>query len=251
MALRDTIRAWNYFGKKEPLWAILNDKTKKENAWDPDEFFKTGREEIERIMEDLSALGIAPARGAALDFGCGAGRLTQALTYFFDRVIGVDAAPSMIALARHYDGSPGTCRYILNQTSNLGVLPDNSFDLIYSAITLQHMEPQYAALYIREFVRIARQGGVVVFQLPSERISPPSGARATRPHILKHSIPPLFLRVWRHLRYGTQQFIEMYGTKKETVVAILKDAGASVADIRENRDAGDNWISFRYYAVKR
>lgn len=248
MSLRDTIRTWNYLGETDPLWAILNDKTRKTSTWDIDEFFKTGEEEIGRIMGDLAQLGIKAAGGSALDFGCGAGRLTRALARFFDSVVGVDAAPSMIALAEQYDRSGGKCRYILNQTDDLALFPDNSFDLVYSAITLQHMETQCAASYIREFVRIARPGGIIVFQLPSKRISPVS---ATRPHILKYMIPFLFLRAWRHMRYGTQQFIEMYGTEKETVLTLLKDAGALIMDIRENRDAGDNWVSLRYYAVKR
>lgn len=248
MSLHRTIRTWNYLGETNPLWAILNDKSRKNSTWDHDEFFKTGRDEINCIMEELRSLGVTPARDTAFDFGCGAGRLTQALTHFFDHVIGVDAAPSMIALAKQYDRSGGTCRYILNQTDDLALFPDNSFDLVYSAITLQHMETQYAASYIREFVRIARPGGIIVFQLPSKRISPVS---ATRPHILTYIIPSLFLCAWRHMRYGTQQFIEMYGTKKETVMTLLKDAGALVMDIRENRDAGDNWVSLRYYAVKR
>lgn len=251
MSLRDTIRTWDSLGKTEPLWAILNDKTRENHTWNPDEFFQTGRDEIARIMEDLSSLGIAPMRGTALDFGCGAGRLTQALTQFFDHVTGVDAAPSMVALARRHDRSNGTCEYILNQTGDLALFPDDSFDFVYSAITLQHMEPQYAARYIREFARIARPGAAIVFQLPSTRISPTPMRAAAQAHILKSIIPSLFLRAYRRLRYGTEQFIEMYGTKKETVAAILKDAGASIADIRENRDAGDHWISLRYYAVKR
>lgn len=249
MSLRDTIRTWDSLGETDPLWAILNDKTRKNHAWDRDEFFKTGEEEIGRIMDDLAGLGIKPAGKAALDFGCGAGRLTRALARFFGNVVGVDAAPSMIALAERYDRNGGACRYILNQSGNLSIFPDDSFDFVYSAITLQHMEPRYAAVYIREFVRIARPGGVIVFQLPSERISRPS-APIGYSHLLARFIPSFILRQYRIRRYGTAAFIAMYGTKKETVVDLLARAGASVRDIRENRDAGDQWISLRYYAVK-
>src|SRR5262249_5547329 len=44
---------------------------------------------------------------------------------------------------------------------------DAAFDLVYSNVVLQHMEPEYSARYIHEFTRILAPGGVAVFQLPS------------------------------------------------------------------------------------
>ena len=44
--------------------------------------------------------GSPAARRSALDFGCGIGRLSQALAEHFDQVYGVDISPKMIELAR-------------------------------------------------------------------------------------------------------------------------------------------------------
>ena len=61
------------------------------------------------------------------------------------------------------------------------IFDDNSFDFIYSYVVLQHMRPDYALSYLREFVRVLAPGGVMAFQLPCRRISvamPNSGFQA-------------------------------------------------------------------------
>ena len=61
------------------LWAILTEPSKWFGRWDEGEFFETGVKQIAGVMETIQSLGIDVARGRALDFGCGVGRLTQAL----------------------------------------------------------------------------------------------------------------------------------------------------------------------------
>jgi SAM-dependent methyltransferase len=93
-------RHWDAFGKSDPLWAILTAPDKKGNRWSIDEFLATGRDQIAALIGYLDSHGLATRRRRALDFGCGAGRLTHALADHFDEVIGVDIAPSMIDIAR-------------------------------------------------------------------------------------------------------------------------------------------------------
>ena len=99
MNLRESQRNWDALGKADPLWTVLTWPEKKGNQWDTDEFFKTGADEIEAVMRSLESLGLDPPRGKALDFGCGVGRLTQALAGRFDEAHGVDIAESMIDMA--------------------------------------------------------------------------------------------------------------------------------------------------------
>ena len=99
MDLRELQRHWDTFGRTDPFWAILTDPSRRGNKWDPASFFATGRDEVAAHMAEATRLGVPQARRRALDFGCGAGRLTQALADHFDAVVGVDVAPSMVALA--------------------------------------------------------------------------------------------------------------------------------------------------------
>ena len=115
--------------------------------------------------------GLLPAeRKRALDFGCGAGRLTQALAQSFDSVVGVDIAPSMIDIAHQYDRSDGRCTFILLEGQDLHELEDASFDFVYTAHVLQHMHPRYAERYVAEFMRVLKPGGTAFVQLPTQQV---------------------------------------------------------------------------------
>ena len=166
MDLQELQKNWNELGKTDPLWAILTDPSCRGGKWDVERFFATGREEIAEVMQQADALHLPEHRGTALDFGCGVGRLTQALCGWFDRCYGVDIAPSMIDLARQYNRAGLKCEYFVNPHPDLRLFPDDQFDLVHSNIVLQHMRPEYSALYIREFVRVVRPGGLVIFQIP-------------------------------------------------------------------------------------
>src|SRR5207248_3614710 len=78
MELKEVQRHWDAFGKTDPLWAILTQPDKRHGKWKYDEFFACGEEEIGRILRHAEALAFPLRWGRALDFGCGAGRLTQA-----------------------------------------------------------------------------------------------------------------------------------------------------------------------------
>ncbi len=168
MELKDLKKNWDAFGKQDPLWSILTDRTKKGNKWELEDFFKTGEEEIESILKYTESLGSSYSRRRALDFGCGVGRLTQALCKYFDECSGVDIAPSMIELARKYNRYGDKCKYYLNEANDLRLFEGNTFDFIYSKIVLQHMKPEYSTNYIKEFLRVLAPGGLLVFQIPSE-----------------------------------------------------------------------------------
>jgi SAM-dependent methyltransferase len=123
-------RHWDTFGKQDPFWAILTDPERRGNRWSPEEFFETGRVEIAELMANAERLAVPRRWQRALDFGCGAGRLTQALGDRFASVVGVDVAPSMIALARAHNRQPHRCD-------------------------------------LREFLRLLAPGGYLSFDLPS------------------------------------------------------------------------------------
>jgi SAM-dependent methyltransferase len=159
---------WEDAARTDPLWAILSDPAKRNRAWNLDEFFETGRREIARLFNDLQALGYSPRLGDALDFGCGVGRLTQALAPSFQRVTGVDISPTMTRIAGRLNRFPDRVRYLVNARPDLAVLPAESFDFIYSDIALQHIPPDQSRVYIAEFLRVLRPGGLAVFQLTAE-----------------------------------------------------------------------------------
>ena len=166
MELERLQQSWNAFGEQDPLWAILTIPDRRGGRWDVDEFLATGREEVDEVVQELADRGVSIRRGRALDFGCGVGRLTQALAGHFDSVDGVDVAASMIAGASRLNPNPGRVRFHHNGAPDLRMFDDESFDFVLSLIVLQHMEPGLMVGYMREFLRVLRPGGVAFFNVP-------------------------------------------------------------------------------------
>jgi SAM-dependent methyltransferase len=163
-------QTWDELATKDAMWAVLTGPLATARAWDESAFFATGVAEIDSVLDRVRRAGVIPQFHRALDFGCGPGRATQALAGQFERADGVDISPAMIARARHFNRLGERCHYHLNEADRLAAFADGTFDFVYSIITLQHMDPQYSRRYIEEFFRVARPGGVVVFQLPAEPI---------------------------------------------------------------------------------
>jgi SAM-dependent methyltransferase len=168
MHLTELQRNWDAFGHIDPLWAILTDPRLRGNKWNSAEFFSTGQQEVAELMDQAARLGVPRHRRWALDFGCGVGRLTQALAEYFQQTVGLDIAPSMIDLARRYNAHGSRCEYAVNDTDDLSRFADGTFDLVFTGRVLQHVAPPYAENYIREFVRVLAPGGYLSFDVPSE-----------------------------------------------------------------------------------
>jgi SAM-dependent methyltransferase len=161
-------KAWDRLGRVDPLYTILTDLHKRGGKWNLRAFFETGERGIAGVIRYVDSLGLNLRRSTALDFGCGVGRLMQALALDFRTVWGVDIAPSMIEQAKRYNRYGDRCIYPVNYADGLSAFQDETFDFIYSVLTLQHMDPALSEKYIREFVRVLSPGGLMIFQLPGE-----------------------------------------------------------------------------------
>jgi SAM-dependent methyltransferase len=258
MKLRRAGRHWEALAKEDPLWAILAYEDKRGGRWDVDDFFATGVWEIDEAITAVTSLGIPIDRRKALDFGCGAGRLTQALAGRFEEVWGVDIAPSMIELATRYNGHVETCHYRVNTRPDLQIFEDETFGFIYSNIVLQHVEPRYQERYIDEFLRVLAPGGALVFQLPSERVVLPTVAEGSWGRLKEATgsmVPVSIVRRYRDVRrafsnLGSGPRFEMWATPKETVTRRLIEQGGKVLAVELDDSAGDDWRSYQYIVTK-
>jgi ubiquinone/menaquinone biosynthesis C-methylase UbiE len=262
MNIKQLKKHWNRFGETDPLWAIITWPDKAGNRWQLGDFFRTGEEQVTGIIDYVRFLGINLRRSRALDFGCGAGRLTQALSNYFNEVCGVDIAPSMIRLAESYNRHPRNCKYYLNTRADLRLFSDASFDFIYTSLTLQHMEPAYAKTYLKEFLRLLTAQGVLVFDMPSERISSPEAqGGATKANedknllakikqFIKSFTPRPVLDFYYSLRYP-EVFprMEMHGIRRGELERFLELNGSRILDVLQT-SAGPDWISYRYCVAK-
>jgi SAM-dependent methyltransferase len=159
-------QTWERLANLDPFWAVLSEPDKKGGRWDLQEFLETGVDEVDHVVEIAARFGLTK-RDEALDFGCGVGRLSFPLATHFAKVVGVDISPTMLERARALNPSPDRISFMINESPDLAMFDDDRFDLVYSNIVLQHMDPAVAKRYVAEFMRLVPVGGFVVFQLPS------------------------------------------------------------------------------------
>jgi len=156
--LAEQHRIWEDWARADPLWAILSDPTRKGGKWELSEFFASGEKDVDNVLEETAQRMLTPEHRRCLDFGCGVGRLSQALARTFDRCDGVDISETMVELARKYNRHGEACQYHVNLESNLALFESNTFDFIFSTIVLQHNPPEIAEHCISEFCRVLSPG---------------------------------------------------------------------------------------------
>lgn len=196
---------WDQAARGDALFNIVTLADKADGGWTYEDFYSHGQVEIDGMMRHLEGLGLAgkgEGRNRALDFGCGAGRLTTALARYFKRVDGVDISYEMIQLARANLPDGLGCRYWHNTKPDLKLFKARTFDFVYSMIVFQHMPQDIQQRYVAEIVRVLRTTGVAMIEIPDG------------PDMPHH-----------------QRWLSMHGVTEQTVRDWVGDAGGSVVDV--------------------
>jgi SAM-dependent methyltransferase len=246
MSLSKSKQHWEDMGDLDPYWSILTEPGTKHGNWDLEKFFATGTDEISGLMRAAERLNLPRQRQWALDFGCGVGRLTRALAPLFQNVVGIDISESMLRRAVALNPQKN-CQFVHNDSDSLP-FPSEKFDLIYTALVLQHVPSQESIRrYIAEFVRVLKVGGLLVMQVPNHvplrrRVQ----ARARLYSWLRSaglSEQLLYRRMGLHP-------IPMNFLPESDVVSILESGGGTALQIVPDQRAGPH-IAGRTYYVSR
>jgi len=244
VTLEHVRRTYERFGEDDPFFAVLSARDKRGGGWDPEEFFATGVREIAEVMRYLEEVDAAPVRGRALDFGCGVGRLSQALAGHFDEVVGVDISSSMVAAAERHNRHGDRVRYLVNTAADLALLPDEHVDFVYSNITLQHMPGAAAEGFVRDFFRVLRPGGVAVFQIPDGR----PFRRGSLGDRLTNFVRGPLRRLGKRIRGKAP--VEIHYLARPHVERAVAERGGVLVDVFDLAGGRKRWGSLRYCARK-
>lgn len=130
------------------------------------QFWASGGPDLEGLI--LDGLELDP-RAAALEIGCGVGRLLRPLAARAARLIGVDIAPAMVEQGRQLLADVPNVSFQVTQGRFDG-LADGALDLVYSFAVFQHIPAKRViAGYIDEAARVLAGGGVFKFQVDGRR----------------------------------------------------------------------------------
>lgn len=247
MSLSGSKQHWEDMGELDPCWAILTEPGTKYGKWDLEKFFETGSHEISRLTRVAERLGLPEQYDWALDFGCGVGRLTRALALHFKNVIGIDISQSMLRQAVALN-SCANCQFLLNDSESLP-FPTGQFDLIYTALVLQHVPSQESIRrYISEFVRVLNTGGLLVMQLPSH--VPLRRRLQARPRLYSwlRSVGLSERLLYRKLGLHP---IPMNFLPQREVVSSIESGGGTILEITADQRTGPHILDRTYYASKK
>lgn len=158
LARRDTDADWRELGRSNPYWAVISHPDFQRENMTPEgleRFYRSGSEYITPLAHELKAFTGELPHGRALDFGCGVGRLSEAMAAFASEVVGVDVSPAMLEIARARGG----------RAVYLEAPPAGPFDWINSFIVFQHIPPARGEAILADLLARLAPGGVVSLQL--------------------------------------------------------------------------------------
>ncbi|HEV2770479.1 MAG TPA: class I SAM-dependent methyltransferase [Solirubrobacteraceae bacterium] len=241
-------RDWDDLARLDPLWAIASAPDRRHGAWGDDEFMATGRRKAAGIVRTLDRLGAPAARRRALDFGCGVGRVTLPLADHFDQAVGVDIAPAMVKQARARACAAGRddVRFLLNEREELKLSDGERFDLVYTALVLQHLPSrEHVSRCARGLARLVAPGGVFMAQMPARlapwaRLQPGRRAYAS---LRSAGVPRTLL----YRRLGLHP-MRLLAFSRPAFEALLEQEGLQVAGVLARRRHA--LVSCTYLAIR-
>ena len=229
-ARRDTDADWREIGARNPYWGVISTPKFEKDALTPEsveDFYRSGRDQIEAVATDLGWLTGRTPSGRALDFGCGLGRLAEAMTRFADPVVGYDISPGMLELARARGG----------KVTYVGELPDGPFDWINSDIVFQHIPPERGLVLLRQLMDRLALNGMISLQLTIWR---DPGLDFPTAKGLEGLL--LGLRLRRKARTLPVGHIHMFDYDLSAVIRIFNEAGIQDMRLMSTDHAGHHGV---------
>jgi SAM-dependent methyltransferase len=167
---------------------------------------------------------VPPAGRRTLDLGCGEGRVSAELARRGHTVVGIDASPAMVELARERHEA---------LVADAAELPfeDGSFDLVIAYMSVMNLDDPEAG--IREAARVLERGG----RLCTAVVHPIDGAGAFEgdEFVISGSYFEPEAKLWESNRNGIEVTFYDRALPLERLVRAHEEAGLLIEALREPR----------------
>jgi len=151
---------WQRIGAEHPYWAVLSHEKYCGRELSPahkEEFMASGASDVKFVLAAIRRFVNAEfAPRAALDFGCGVGRMLLPMAKHAAQATGVDVSGAMLERAAANAKEQGIEGLRFSET-----IPEERFDWINSYIVFQHIEPRKGVAILDTLLsRLTRAGAV-------------------------------------------------------------------------------------------
>ena len=237
---------WKDIGTTDPYFGVLTHEQYRAEKLDEaalNEFFDSGQLHVNRTMQVFAKTWPdhhQPIK-RALDFGCGAGRLSLALSAHAQSVTGVDISPGMLEQAERHRLRLGKKNVDFRLIEgNTGFL-QGTYDYIHSTMVFQHIAPQEGMEILDYLLSKLEEGGRIFLLLTYWN---KSSKRSRWISFLNFSLP----RLRKFFKPGKDYAFPMFDYDLNEVFAALQSH-----NIRHTKTTfghtGNHWY-IRLYALK-
>ena len=174
---------------------------------------------------------LPPPGRRTLDLACGEGRLGRLLAALGHRVVGIDAAPTMVQLAAtHEDRQP-----VLLADATALPFRDGAFDLVVAYMCLHDIDAMPQA--VAEIARVLGRPGRLCAAIPIRSTVPGRSRAGTRqgPFVISGSYLDPAQDTWVHDRGGVRLTFHSEHRPLEAYMRALEAVGLLTETIREVR----------------
>lgn len=153
-------RFWDRAAQSNAAWYIATSYTA-----ESEQFFRLGAEETDTLLA-LCGVELHPDE-TVLEIGCGVGRMTRRLSQLAGHVMAADVSPEMLRRCEaNLSGADNVDFVLVPGDGHMPGVPDNSVDVVFSYITLQHVPTKRAqCAYLTESARVVKPGGRLAIQV--------------------------------------------------------------------------------------
>jgi len=141
---------------------VINEKSDKNGG-----YFNNVDSDIWKLEQKRDYVFVEPylsKDSVVLDFGCGLGKMAEILHDEVAIYVGVDVSGEAIKRAIVRCGKDN-CNFFINKSPDLTLFDDETFDLVFSMVTFQHIPKEVVIhSYVPEIFRVLKKNGSFVLQ---------------------------------------------------------------------------------------
>lgn len=176
-----------------------------------------------------------------LDYGCGPGFLVPHLLERKAQVSAADSSQDSVeAIRRQFSGQPHF-REVQHVAGPRTPWPDNSFDIVCSLETIEHITEDYLATWLGEIHRLLKPGGLALFTTPNAE---PLDAKTVFCPACESVFHP-----WQHVRSWTETSLAAILKQSRFEVIFCRGMNLSRFAKQQGTKSWKDW-SPRFFASK-